>query len=140
MKDNSFVLFKLKQYILCSKGTSSSENFWDFQVLWSKVVKCPKSILKWQVNSSSNFASFLIAWDITPLYSCFFYFGLKDPIKIQILRLPSALVKICLISHVIFRTINQFFFKFRITLQCHERQLLFTFLGQTLNTLHSKSQ
>ena len=65
-----------------------------------------------------------LSWQITPLStssSYFFYFGLKDPIKIPILRLSSALVKICHIPHVIFQTTSQFFFKFCITLQCHER-------------------
>ena len=37
------------------------------------------------------------------------------------LRLSIALVKICHIPHVIFQTASQFFFKFCITLQCHER-------------------
>ena len=42
---------------------------------------------------------------ITPLgilSSYFFNFGLKDPIKISILRLSSALVKMCYIPHAIF--------------------------------------
>ena len=65
-----------------------------------------------------------LSWHITPLSilsSYFFYFGLKDPIKVPILRLSSALVKICHIPHVIFQTTSQFFFKFCITLQCYER-------------------
>ena len=33
-----------------------------------------------------------------------------------------------------------FFFKLCITFQCHERYLLCTFLGQTLNTLHKRNQ
>ena len=40
-----------------------------------------------------------LSWHITPLWilsSYFFYFGLKDPIKIPILRLSIALVKICI--------------------------------------------
>ena len=44
--------------------------------------------------------------DTTPLWilsSNFFYFGLKEPIKIPILRFSSALVKICHIPHVIFK-------------------------------------
>ena len=44
---------------------------------------------------------------ITPLgilSSYFFNFGLKDPIKISILRLSSVLVKICHIPHAIFQT------------------------------------
>ena len=65
----------------------------------------------------------LLSWHITPLSvlgSYIFYFGFKDPIKSPILRLSSALVKICQI-HVISRTTSQFFFKFCITLQCNER-------------------
>ena len=52
MKDNSSVLFQLKQYILYSKEAH--------QVLGSKFFKYLKSILKQQVSSSSNFASFFI--------------------------------------------------------------------------------
>ena len=66
----------------------------------------------------------LLSWHITPLSvlgSYIFYFGFKDPIKSPILRLSSALVKICQILHVISRTTSQFFFKFCITLQCNER-------------------
>ena len=55
------------------------------------------------------------------LSSHFSYFGLKDPINMPILRLSIALVKICHIPHVIFQITSQFFFKFCITLQCHER-------------------
>ena len=53
-------------------------------------------------------------WHITPLQilrSYFFYFGLKDPIKLPILRLSSTLVtfQICNIPHFIFQTTSQFF-------------------------------
>ena len=44
-------------------------------------------------------------------------------------------MKICQIPHVIFQTRSQFLGTFYITLQCHERYLLFTFLAQTLYTL-----
>ena len=40
--------------------------------------------------------------------------------KVPILRILCALVKICQIPHVIFQTTSQFFFKFCMTLQCHE--------------------
>ena len=39
-----------------------------------------------------------------------FYFGQKNPIKLPILTLSSALVKTCQISHVIFQTTSRFFF------------------------------
>ena len=48
-------------------------------------------------------------------------FGQKHPIKVPILTLPSVLVKICQIPHAIFQTTSQFFFKFCIALQFHER-------------------
>ena len=62
------------------------------------------------------------SWHTAPLWilSSYFYFGLKDPIKIPILRLSIALVKICHILLVIFQTTSQFFFKFCITHQCHK--------------------
>ena len=40
------------------KSSSLSVNFWDFQVLKSKFLKFLMSILKRQVNSSSDFSSF----------------------------------------------------------------------------------
>ena len=76
VKDNSFVLSYLKQHILCLKGTHWNKNVWDFWVFGSKFNKFLMSILKWQ----------------------------KDPMKVTILRLSSALMKICYIPHVIFQT------------------------------------
>ena len=119
MKDNSSVLLLLKQYILCSKGSHSSENFWDFQVLRSNFVKFLMPILKREVNSSLNFASFfsVITYNSSVNFnSCVFYFGQKDPIKAPILTLSSALVKICEVPHAIFQITRHFFFKMCITL------------------------
>ena len=45
----------------------------------------------------------------------------KASYQIPILILSSALVKICKIPHDIFQATSQFFFKFCITLQWHER-------------------
>ena len=123
MKDNSSVSFssdniyfpqkehikmKICETFKCSSQNSSNSScqFWN-----------DKSI-PLQILHHSSFS-----WHITPLWilsSYFSYFGLKDPIKIPILRLSIALVKICHIP-VIFQTTSQFFFKFCITLQCHER-------------------
>ena len=53
----------------------------------------------------SIFALFFIAWHITPLQILrpyLFYFGWKDLIKVPILILSSALVKICQISQIFF--------------------------------------
>ena len=43
--------------------------------------------------------------------------------KVLILTIWCALAKMCPIPHVIFQTTSQFFFKFSITLPCHEREL-----------------
>ena len=51
-----------------------------------------------------------LSWQITPLWiltSYFFNFGLKVPIKIPVLRISSALVKMCHIPHVIFQITSQ---------------------------------
>ena len=51
-----------------------------------------------------------LSWKITHVWilsSYFFNFGLKDPIEIWILRLSSALLKICHIPYVIFQTTGQ---------------------------------
>ena len=93
-----------------------------------KFVKFLISIWKWPVSSFSNFASSSLTWHITPLWivsSYFFYFGLRDPIKVPILKLSSALVKICHILHFIFQTTKKY---------------SLYFLGQTLNTLHNRSK
>ena len=101
------------------------------------------SILKRQVNSSSNFSSSfrVITYNSSVNFSsCIFYFGQKDRMKIPILTLSSVLMKICQIPHVNFQTKSQFLFKFSMTLLCHEKWLLYNFLGQTLYTLHTRDQ
>ena len=79
--------------------------------------------LKQQVSSSSDFLSFfsVVTYNSSvSCSSCILYFGQKDPMKIPILTLSSVLMKTCQIPHVIFQTASQFFFKFCVTLQCHE--------------------
>ena len=116
-----------------------------FVQLLSARVKFAKfflSISKRQVNSSSIFYHFSLSQHVTALYILslyIFYFGQKDPIKVPILTLSSALVEICKIANVIFQTTIQFFLKFCMFLQCHERWLLFTVLAHTLYTLIRRS-
>ena len=112
-------------------------------MLGLKFIKFLMSILKQQVNSSSDFASFFTA--MTHNFSLnfqlkLFLLWIKGPHQIPSLRLSSAMVKICQIPHVIFQTTSKFFLKLWITFQCHERYLLCTFLGQTLNTLHNRNK
>ena len=57
IKHNFSVLSKLKHYMLWSKRAYQNANFLDFWVVGSKFVKFLMSILKRQVNSSSNLAS-----------------------------------------------------------------------------------
>ena len=59
--------------------------------------------------------------------------------QISILAFSSVLMKICQIAHVIFQTTSQFFFKFYMTLQCHEIYSSVLFLGQMLYTLHRET-
>ena len=113
-----------------------------------KIVKFLMSILKRQVISSLNIASFFIflqilhhssvSWNMTPctyLAPAIYTLLKRNPLKLNFLGLLSACVKICQIPHVNFETASQFLFKFCIIFQCHERCLLFTFLAQRICTL-----
>ena len=56
-------------------------------MLRPKFVKLFMPILKWQVDSSPNFASSSVSWKITSLYlfsSNNIYFALKEPIKMKV--------------------------------------------------------
>ena len=80
---------------------------------------------------------------ITPVWIFWlyiFYFEQKYPMKVSVLTLSIILMKIWQIPHVIFQTTGQFFFKFCMTLQCHEMYLLSTFLDQTLYNFHKRDQ
>ena len=117
IKDNSSVIFSSNNIYFAQKGHIK----WKFLRLSSARVKIH---LIPQVNFSSNFASFFIVMTYNSSVNfklILFYFGLTVPIKIPILRIAIALVKICHVSHVIFQATNQFFFKFCVTIQCHER-------------------
>ena len=103
---------QLKHYILWSKEPIKEQFFRYFQVLESKFVKFPMSILKRQVISSSNFALFFIVMTHNSLRLYFFYFGQKDPIKVPILKISSALVKICQILKSFFKPLVSFASKF----------------------------
>ena len=123
MKDNSSVSFSSdniyfpqKEHIkmkICETFKCSGKNSLNSCQFWND-----KSIPLQILHLSS------LPRHITPLWiltSYFFYCGLKYPIKIPILGLSSALVNIYHILLVIFQTTSQFFFRFCITLKCHER-------------------
>ena len=60
-------------------------------------------------------------------------------VKWKFLRLSSARFKFCQIPYAYFETASRFLFKFCIPLQFHERQLLYTFLADKINTLLKRS-
>ena len=63
----------------------------------------------------------------------------KEPIRAQIFRLLSALMKVHPIPHAILKPQIQGLFQFCINVQCHERLLLCIYVAQTLYTLEKKS-
>ena len=135
MTHNSSVSFKLIHFLLWIKGSHQSPNFEIFQVLCWKFTIFLMSFSKPQVLRDSS-----VLWKITPLYffmSNVIYFAQKEPIKLKILRILSAQVKIYQIL-VIFETINQFFFEFSITLQCMKHKSS-TFLAETLYTFNKRN-
>ena len=107
-------------------------------MLGSNFVKLLRSILKWRVNSSPNFASlfnFMKDNSYTFLAQRIYTLLKWSPLKWKFWRLRSGQVKICKISYVNFERTSQFLSKFYIPLQFHATLFLCTFLPQTLCTL-----
>ena len=83
-----------------------------------------------------------VSWKIAPPYffiSKITYVGQKESIKVEFLGLLSGWVNIYQIPHVIFKATIQFFSKLCITLQCHGRELFYTFLAETLYDLGKRT-
>ena len=110
--------FKLIISLLWIKGSHQNPNF--------KTFNCSDENLPYYSYHFPNHKSvFLrishhssVSWKITPLYffrSNVTYFAQREPIKVDILRISSAQIKIQQVL-VIFETTNQFLFKFCITL------------------------
>ena len=100
-------------------------------------------ILKREVDSSPNFVS-LIQFHERLLLCTFLPQTIhtllkKSPLKWKFLRLLTARVKFCEIPYVNFETMSRFLYKFCISLQFHERQLLYNVLAQTIYTLLKRS-
>ena len=79
-----------------------------------------------------------MSWDITLLYYFiynFVCFVQKEDMKVKILGLSTAPMRIKQIPLVIFQATSHFFFKFWITFQCHDTQFLWTFRATTLCAL-----
>ena len=136
-----YISFKLIHFQLWTKESHQSPNFETF--------KCSGENLPYSSchfpNHKSVFLQILhhssVSWKITPLY----FLGQtlntlhnRNQWKCKFVRLLSARIKIHQIL-VIFETTNQFFFKFCINLQCHETQLLCTFLAEILYTFNKRS-
>ena len=143
MTHNSSVNIKLIHFLLWIKGSHESLNFETFECSGKSF---PNSSCHFP-NHKSVFVQILqhssVSWNITllvflaqTLYTLF----KKIPLKFKFLRLSSTLVKICHIPHITFPTTSQFFFRFCINLQCHQRYLHGTFLDQTLYILHNRNQ
>ena len=104
IKHNSSILFLAQTLCTLVKTSPLKCKFLRFLSPRVKIVKFLMPILKWQINSISNFASFFIV--IThncPLNFKLIHFllCLKDRMKVPVLRISCALVKICQYPHVI---------------------------------------
>ena len=95
MRDNSSVLFHLKLYMLSTKRTYQVEIF--SQLLALKLTK------------------FLVIFQATSQFSPKLRFGQKEPIKVQIFKFFSALMKVHPIPHATFETRRSRF----IQILCH---------------------
>ena len=128
---------------------------WGFRVLWWRFAKFFMSFSKPQVKFSSNFASTLVSWNITPLYlfsSSIIYFGLKQPIKVPIFEtfkfssrnMSNSLCQFWNNKSVPFQIFHHSSVSLHINplwiFSFHETLLLCTFLGQMLYTLQKRDQ
>ena len=123
MTHNPSVNFKLVHFLLWTKGSHHSSNFDTFESL-VKVSQVPHVISKRTVIFSSNFASlFNVMKDNSSVLffssNNIYYFTQKEHIKMELLRLSSAQIKICQIPHVNSEMTRQFLFIFCI-LHCHD--------------------
>ena len=103
MRDNSSVLFHLKLYMLSTKGTHQVQIF-------SQLLTLTK---------------FLVIFQTTSQFSLQLHFGQKEPMKVQIFKFLSALMKVHPIPHASFETTRS-----RFTQILH--LCLLYFLSQTL--------
>ena len=112
MRDSSSVLFHLKLYMLSTKGTNQVKIF--SQLLALKLTK------------------FLVIFQAMSQFSLQLRFGQKEPMKVQIFKFLSALMKVHPIPHASFETTRS-----RFTQILHLCSLYF-FISN-LNTLDKKS-
>ena len=104
--------FYSSNIIYFSQKKPIETNFLDFRVLELKFVRYLMSMLQGQGNSSSIFVSLFIVMT----HNSSVNFEL-----VHFLIWTKGSHRSCRIPHAIFQTTSQFFFKFCITLQCHER-------------------
>ena len=102
MRDSSSVLFHLKLYMLSTKGTHQVQIFSQLLAL-----------------------KFLVIFQATSQFSLQLHFGQKEPMKVQIFKFLSALMKVHPIPHASFETTRS-----RFTQILHLCSLYF--LSQTL--------
>ena len=110
-KHNSSVLCLTQNYILWSKEPIKEQIIWIFKCSSQDLSNFSCQFWNGKSIPLQIFHYSSLSWHITSLEilnSYIFYFKQKDPINVPILRLSSALVKICHISHVIFQTTSQF--------------------------------
>ena len=99
--------FSSKYIIYFGQTSQLKSKFFRFSSARVKIRQTPHVSFEMKSQFLSKFCIILHCHDITPLQilsSYIFYFGQKNPIKVPILTLSSALVKICQIPHVIFQT------------------------------------
>ena len=101
MRNNSSVLFHVKLYIPSRKRTLDGYKFSNFQLLAWKLTKfqIPQFSLEFCITFQCHDTQFL--WNFLPET---LHFGQKEPIKVQIFRFLSALMKVHPIPHASFET------------------------------------
>ena len=130
----TFLYFFSSNIIYSGQRSQLKSKFFRFSSVWVKICQIPN--VKWQVNSSSNFASFFIVTRLnSPVNFKLIHFLLWTKASHQNLNFDIFKCSDENLPNFSYHFSNHnsaFFFKFCITLQCHERKLVCTVLAQTL--------
>ena len=108
--------------------TKRAHQITNFQIFECFIESSPNSSCQFWNHKVKVYSNFVSLFSVTKDNSSVFFlisnrytFDKRSPYRSEIFRLLSVWVKIHQIFYVIFETTSQSFFKFCITLQCHER-------------------
>ena len=106
MRETSSVLFRLKLYMFSTKGTHQMQIF---RLSTARINQIPCNFSSHESVFTEILNHLSVSWHIIPLEFSSWNFGQKEPIKVQVFRFLSALMKVTPIPHASFETTRSSF-------------------------------